>query len=61
MPVAGDLVALYMRHHDLKDRIEPPTWDGPAHSAWEDERDQFTADCELLREDIDDLIKEWEW
>lgn len=47
-------------HRRLSLEDEPPRWDRAAHNAWEDRKEEFTVDCEMLREDIETLIKEWE-
>lgn len=51
---------LAQTHRRLSAEDEPPTLDRVAHRAWEEARDDFAADCESLREDIDTLLKEWE-
>lgn len=60
LPEARFLQRLAESHAALAGEDEPPLWDRPAHSEWEDKRDDFTADCELLREDIASLLKVWE-
>ena len=60
IPEARFLDRLAQTHAALSKEDEPPSWDRLAHAAWEDRRDEFAGDCELLKEDLVSLMKEWE-